>query len=225
MSEIKGIRGITRVLGRAGGRSRLAAVLAATALCGAVAVGAAPDAAARPDPGGVRSCPEGSQATSATETYAGTPVPGSAGGPAKPPAEAGRVQGGRNTSTVALNGELVGRACYKRAGGTATMQFRWSSSGRVLTGTFIYQLVDCTTGHTSKELTRRMDYETPTGSSGQAEATLKVNGSHKYRMRITGSGTYERASRAPGELSGLYGYWEGIAPTDTPKWRSETLCA
>jgi hypothetical protein len=78
MSESKRIRGITRGLGRAvgrlaggmprghagnvgrdsiraarfgaGGRARLAAVLAATVVCGAVSVGAAPVAAAKPNP-------------------------------------------------------------------------------------------------------------------------------------------------------------------------------
>ena len=108
-------------------------------------------------------------------------------------------------------GELVGRACYQRNGGTATMRFRWSSVGRVQTGTFVYQLFDCTTGHTSAGLTRRLGYETPTGTSGHAEATVKVNPAHKYRMRISGGGrtsarpTASRAGRlleqraAPGQ--------------------------
>ncbi|HWM04483.1 MAG TPA: hypothetical protein VNP92_19265 [Actinophytocola sp.] len=172
--------------------------------------GSAPEAAARPDPGGVRSCPEGSVATSATKTYAGVAVPG-------PPN--GQNQGGRNTSDVELNGELVGIGCMKHTGGTATMQFRWSSVGRLQEGTFIYQLIDCTSGQSH---TRRMDYETGTkGTSDKAEATFKVNPSRKYRMRISGQGSYERKSDG---FSGLAGYWS-IAPGAPTKWQSETTCA
>jgi hypothetical protein len=174
--------------------------------------GAAPEAAARPDPGGVRSCPEGSVSTSATKTYAGAAVPG-------PPN--GGNQGGRNTSEVQLNGELVGIGCMKHTGGIATMQFRWSSVGRLQVGTFIYQLIDCTSGRSH---TRRMDYETGTsGTSDRAEATFAVNPSRKYRMRISGEGTYERPNRA-GELTGLVGYWS-IAPGAPVNWRGETTCA
>ena len=191
--------------------------LTTTAVAGMALVttlfGAAPDAAARPDPGGVRSCPEGSLATSATETYAGAAVPG-------PPN--GQNQGGRNTSDVKLNGELVGIGCMKRTGGTATMQFRWSSVGRIQSGTFVYQLFDCTTRHTSEALTRRLDYETGTrGTSDEAEATVKVNPSHKYRMRISGEGSYERG--ATDGFSGLVGYWS-IAPGASAKWLGETTC-
>lgn len=183
--------------------------------------GAAPEAAARPDPGGVRSCASGSLAVSATKTFAGAAAPGGSG-PAKSPSEAGRIQGGRNTGDVGLNGELVGRGCYKRSGGTATMQFRWSSIGRIQSGTFIYQLFDCKTGRTSKALTRRMDYETGTrGTSDEAEATLKVNPAHKYRMRISGGGSYERGSDG---FSGVVGYWS-IAPGVSQKWFGETTCA
>ena len=172
--------------------------------------GAAPEAAARPDPGGVRSCPEGSVATSATKTYAGVAVPG-------PPN--GQNQGGKNTSNVELNGELVGIGCMKHTGGTATMQFRWSSVGRLQEGTFIYQLIDCTSGQSH---TRRMDYETGTkGTSDKAEATFKVNPARKYRMRISGEGSYERNSDG---FSGLAGYWS-IAPGAPTKWQSETTCA
>ena len=106
-------------------------------------------------------------------------------------------------------GELVGRACYQRNGGTATMRFRWSSVGRVQTGTFVYQLFDCTTGHTSAGLTRRLGYETPTGTSGRAEATVKVNPAHKYRMRISGGGSYERA---PDGVYGLAGFLSSEPP-------------
>jgi len=172
--------------------------------------GAAPEAAARPDPGGVRSCPEGAVATSATKTYAGTVVPG-------PPN--GQNQGGQNTSNVELNGELVGIGCMKHTGGTATMQFSWYSVGRLQVGTFIYQLIDCTSGQLH---TRRMDYENGTkGTSDKAEATFKVNPSRKYRMRISGEGSYERKSDG---FSGLAGYWS-IAPGAPTKWQSETTCA
>jgi hypothetical protein len=203
MSEIKRFRGITRGLGRTVG------VLAATVACGALAVGAAPEAAARPDPGGVRSCPEGSLRTSATETYAGAPVPVG--------------EGRQNTTTVPLNGELVGIGCMKHTGGTATMQFRWYSSGRIQVGMFVYELIDCTSG---QKHVRRMVYENgTTRTSDRAEATFKVNPSRKYRMRIGGDGSYDRPSRAPGELSGLTGYWTSFTPNASPKWQGETACA
>ncbi len=74
------------------------------------------------------------------------------------------------------------------------MRFRWSSVGRVQTGTLVYKLIDCTIGRSSDALVRRLGYETPTGTSGHAEATLKVNPAHKYRMQIGGDGVYERES-------------------------------
>ena len=190
---------------------RAAVVFAAMVVCGAVAVGAAPDAAAEPDPGGVSSCPTGFLATSATGSFVGAAA---TGGPGQ--------SSGRTSGNVEKYGELVGIACYQRTGGTATMRFRWSSVGRVRTGSFVYQLVDCTTGRTSDALTRRLDYETPAGTSGEGEATLKVNRSHTYRMRIRGGGTYER--KADDGLTGTLGYW-GIAPTDKPKWSAQTTCA
>lgn len=128
--------------------ARLAAVLATTAVCGAVAAGAAPAAAAREDPGRVSSCPSGSLATSANGTYVGVGVPGGAQGPSGARSGAEAVGKGATTSDAPMFGELVGRACYQRIGGTATMRFRWSAVGRVQTGTFVYQLVDCTTGTT-----------------------------------------------------------------------------
>ena len=67
-----------------------------------------------------------------------------------------------------------------------------------------------------------MDYENGTkGTSDKAEATFKVNPSRKYRMRISGEGSYERESDG---FSGLAGYWS-IAPGAPTKWQSETTCA
>jgi hypothetical protein len=219
MRNTKGIRGITRALGTSRG---LARVLAATAVCGAAVVGAAPAAAAGEDPGGVSSCPKGSLATSAIGSYVGVAVPVGAEGPSGAGSAAEAVGQSGTTSEVPMFGELVGRACYQRNGGTATMRFRWSSVGRVQTGTFVYQLFDCTTGHTSAGLTRRLGYETPTGTSGHAEATVKVNPAHKYRMRISGGGSYERA---PDGVYGLAGYWSSEPPQGSPKWQGETTCA
>jgi hypothetical protein len=102
------------------------------------------------------------------------------------------------------------------------MRFRWSSVGRVQTGTFVYQLFDCTTGDTSAGLTRRLGYETATGTSGHAEATVKVNPAHEYRMRISGGGSYERPADG---VYGLAGYWSSEPPEGSPKWQGETTCA
>jgi hypothetical protein len=229
MSETKRIREITRGLGmprrhaanvrqdpiraaRFGGcgRARLAAVLAATAVCGALTVGVAPDAAARPDPPGPGSCPSGYVVTSATKTYAGAGVPG-------PPN--GQNQGGRNTTEVELNGELIGIGCMKHTGGTATVQFRWSSVGRLQVGMFMYQLIDCTSG---QKHTRRMTYEEGTRvTSDRAEETFKVNPSRKYRMWIGGEGSYERESDG---FSGLAGYWTSFKPGVSTKWQGKTAC-
>lgn len=202
--------------------ARLAAVLATTAVCGAVAAGAAPAAAAREDPGRVSSCPSGSLATSANGTYVGVGVPGGAQGPSGARSGAEAVGKGATTSDAPMFGELVGRPCYQRIGGTATMRFRWSAVGRVQTGTFVYQLVDCTTGDHPDTLVRRLGYETPTGTSGHAEATLKVNPAHEYRMRISGGGVYERAADG---IYGLVGYWSSVPPDGDPKWQGETTCA
>jgi hypothetical protein len=210
MSKTNRIRGMARALGTA------------TAVCGAAAVGAAPAAVAGEDPGGVSSCPKGSLATSAVGSYVGVAVPVGAEGPSGAGSAAEAVGKSGTSSEAPMFGELVGRACYQRTGGTATMRFRWSSVGRVQTGTFVYQLLDCTTGHTSASLTRRLDYETPTGTSGHAEATVKVNPAHKYRMRISGGGVYERAADG---VFGLVGYWSSVPPQGSPKWQGETTCA
>ena len=107
MRNTKGIPGTTRALGTSSG---LARVLAATAVCGAAVVGAAPAAAAGEDPGGVSSCPKGSLATSAIGSYVGVAVPAGAEAlPARAAAEA--VGNSGTTSEVPMFGELVGRAC------------------------------------------------------------------------------------------------------------------
>ena len=125
--------------------------------------------------------------------YVGVAVPVGAEGPSGAGSAAEAVGQSGTTSEVPMFGELVGRACYQRNGGTATMRFRWSSVGRVQTGTFVYQLFDCTTGHTSAGLTRRLGYETPTGTSGRAEATVKVK---LRRTRLT------RTTAAPAPSTG-----------------------
>ncbi len=147
--------------------------------------------------------------TSATKTFAGTPAPGGSEGPARFVEEGGRFQGGRNVSTVALNDELVGIGSSSSTPAKATMQFRWYSSGQIAVG--FHVPVDRL--HERQSHTRRLTYQTGTNrTSDRAEATFKVNPTRKYHMRIGGDGTYERASRAPGELSGLYGYWSSLNP-------------
>jgi hypothetical protein len=228
MSETKRIRGITRDSIRAvrlgaGGRARLAAVLAAMAVCGLVAVGAAPEAAARPLPGdGGGSCPAGYLQTSATESFAGAAVPsGSAGSPAKDPKEAGRVQDQRNSSTIPLSGEIIGIGCMKHTGGKATMKFRWRSPGPLDVGLFDYFLIDCTSGESHR---RSLDYETGTSrTSDKGEATIRVNPSRKYRMRISGQGTYHRNPAT--QFQGLIGHFDIAPDSGAPKWQGETICA
>ena len=119
MRNTKGIPGTTRALGTSSG---LARVLAATAVCGAAVVGAAPAATAGEDPGGVSSCPKGSLATSAIGSYVGVAVPVGAEGPSGAGSAAEAVGNSGTTSEVPMFGELVGRACYQRNGGTATMR-------------------------------------------------------------------------------------------------------
>jgi hypothetical protein len=198
--------------------TRLAAALAATAACGAVGVAAAPAAVAAPNPGG--GCPSGSLATMANGTYVGVAVPGRAEEQPKNGALPGRPNDA-NTAEPRYD-ELTGTGCLQRSGGTATMRFSWSSVGPVLSGTFVYQLFDCTTGGTSDALTRRLGYPTRAGTSGSAEATLAVDPSHTYRMRISGEGAYERRSDG---FNGLAGYWSIQPPGGTPAWRAETPCA
>jgi hypothetical protein len=194
-------------------RARLAAVLAATAVCGAVAVATAPGAAAAPDAGG-GACPSGYAATSANGTFVGAPVPAGTSGPSK--------GNGRSTTSAPRYGELVGTGCLRHTGDTAEMRFSWSSVGPLLSGTFVYQLFDCTTGGTSHALTRRLGYPTGGGTSGGAEATLAVDPAHTYRMRITGEGSYQR--RTDG-FSGVAGYWSVSPPAGNPAWTDQTPCA
>jgi hypothetical protein len=198
-------------------------LIAATAVCGAVTVGAAPDAAARPLPGdGGGSCPAGYLQTSATESFAGTAVPaGSAGSPAKDPKEAGRVQDQRNSSTIPLSGEIIGIGCMKHTGGKATMKFRWRSPGPLDVGLFKYYLIDCTSGESHL---RHLSYETGTSrTSDKGEATIRVNPSRKYRMMIQGQGTYHRDPRT--QFEGLIGHFDIAPDGGSPKWQGETICA
>lgn len=198
-------------------------LFAATVVCGAVTVGAAPDAAARPLPGdGGGSCPAGYLQTSATESFAGTAVPaGSAGSPAKGPQEAGRVQDQRNSSTIPLSGEIIGIGCMKHTGGKATMKFRWSSPGPLDVGLFKYYLIDCTSGESHL---RYLGYETGTSrTSDKGEATIRVNPSRKYRMMIQGQGTYHRDPRT--QFEGLIGHFDIAPDGGGPKWQGETICA
>jgi hypothetical protein len=193
MSETAGKGRITRRV-----RGLTVGLLAATVVCGAVGVGAAPEAAAGELPGdGGGSCPAGYKETSAIESFVGTSVPaGSNQGGAQPRdvgeqgPRGGRVQDQRNSSTIPLSGEIVGIGCMKHTGGTATMKFRWRSPGRLDVGLFNYTLIDCTSGESHR---RHLGYETGTSrTSDEAEATFKVNPSRKYRMRISGQGTYHR---------------------------------
>jgi len=217
MSETARIERITRRL-----RRLSVGLLAATAVCGAVSIGAAPEAAARPLPGEGGSCPAGYLQTSATESFAGTAVPaGSGGGPAKDPNQAGRVQDQRNSSTIPLSGEIIGIGCMKHTGGKATMKFRWSSPGPLDVGLFKYYLIDCTSGESHL---RTLSYENGTSrTSAKAEATIRVNPSRKYRMMIQGQGTYHRDPRS--QFEGLIGHFDIAPDSDAPKWQGETICA
>jgi hypothetical protein len=206
---------VTRCATRAA-KARLGAVSATMAVCGALAAAAAPGAAAAPTRD---ACPAGYLSTSANGTFVGAPVPGrteegpTAGG------MPGRPNDGSTTAT--RYDELVGTGCFQHSGGTASMRFSWSSVGRITSGTFVYQLFDCTTGGTSQALTRHLGYETGAGTSGSTEATLAVDPSHTYRMRITGEGSYERRSDG---LSGVLGYWSFSPPGGNPAWTSSTAC-
>jgi hypothetical protein len=248
MSEITQIREIMRALGMprrhsaneqrdpiraarfgVGARKRLAAVLGAMAVCGSVAVGAAPEAAARPLPGdGGGSCPAGYLQTSATESYAGTALPGGSNQGGAQPRDVGkqgprggRVQDQRNSSLVLLSGEIIGIGCMKHTGGKATMTFRWRSPGPLDVGLFKYYLIDCTSGESHL---RHLSYETGTSrTSDKGEATIRVNPSRKYRMMIQGQGVYHRDPRT--QFEGLIGHF-GISPdSDSPEWQGETICA
>ncbi|MDT7579718.1 MAG: hypothetical protein QOK35_982 [Pseudonocardiales bacterium] len=187
------------------------------AVCGAVAVAAAPGAAAAPTPS---ACPAGYLAASANGTFVGAPVPGRVEEGPKGGGMPGRPNDGSTTAT--RFGELVGTGCFRHSGGTAGMRLHWSSIGRIASGMFVYQLFDCTTGTTSQALTRHLGYEAGAGTSGGAEATLTVDPSHTYRMRITGEGSYERSSDG---FSGVLGYWSVSPPDGNPAWTASTVCA
>jgi hypothetical protein len=133
----------------------------------------------------------------------------------------GRAQDQRNSSTIPLSGEIVGIGCMKHTGGTATMKFRWRSPGRLDVGLFNYTLIDCTSGESHR---RHLGYETGTSrTSDEAEATFKVNPSRKYRMRISGQGTYHRDPR--NQFEGLIGHFDIAPDGGSPKWQGETICA
>jgi hypothetical protein len=194
--------------------ARLGGVVAALAVWAAVAVVAAPGAAAE----GV--CPAGYLVASANGTFVGAPVPGRVEEGPRSGGMPGRPNDG---STTAIRyDELLGTGCFLHRGDTATMRFGWSSVGPISSGTFVYQLFDCTTGGTSQALTRRLGYERGAGTAGGAEATLAVDPSHTYRMRITGDGAYERLSDG---FSGVLGYWSTSPPGANPAWTGSTVCA
>ncbi len=186
----------------------VAVLTAASGVLGASAAQATVD----PSSGG---CPNGYLATSANGTSVGVLVPTGSSGPQGGP--------GRSTSSAPRYNELVGTGCYQRSGSTATMRFSWSSVGEIYSGTFVYQMYDCTVPGVTRERTRNIGYPTGTkATAGSEQAAVALDPSHRYRMRIEGEGAYRRAVDGQG---GVIGYRDPHPPRGVPAWFAETTCA
>ena len=202
------MRSTARVTRR--GSARWPTVVGAVVLTAAAGVLGAPAAQATVDPGS-GGCPNGYLAASANGTSVGAPVP------------AGPGRSTTSTTSAPRYNELVGTGCYQRSGSTATMRFSWSSVGEIYSGTFVYQMYDCTVPGVTRERTRYIGYPTgTTATAGSEQATVALDPSHQYRMRIEGDGSYRRAVE---QFGGAIGYWSLHPPQGVPAWFAETTCA
>ncbi|MCP2335205.1 hypothetical protein [Actinomadura rupiterrae] len=121
--------------------------------------------------------------------------------------------------------EIVGVGCFKRTSKTqAKVRFTWGSS-RLYEAAFTYQLLDCSTGRVPRSLDRHLNYPRGTRSGGgKAAATFLLNSKHKYRLRILGTGVYDRRPFVHGG-DGLHGYFRGPnGPRGVKPWFSQTSC-
>jgi hypothetical protein len=98
----------------------------------------------------------------------------------------------------------------------------WSAVGRLYEGIVHFQLRDCTTGRLDERLNRSLQY--PRGSRGTTDAgraTMAVDPGHRYAVRVTGGGSYERRSPAP---PGGTGYFSPHPPRGIRPFTAESGC-
>ncbi len=178
--------------------------VATLAIGGVIAgVTAVASAAPPPSPG---SCPSGYVSAYANNSYAGS---GAGGGTA------------RGSVSAPLTNEIMGVGCLKANSSKAHLKFKWATTGKLQEGIFYYELVDC--GTNLSVGTKSLGYPTGTAKkSGSSNASFKIVKGKKYKMRISGGGTYRRLTNigtlgSVGKFYALKG--EGAVP-----WKNESKC-
>jgi hypothetical protein len=144
------------------------------------------------DTGGNPSCPSGYSAAFANRTIEGEPIIGENNAP--------------GYANLVKYNELTGLGCYKRSGSTTgTVKFSWAAVGKILGGSIMYvQVYDCGT----KKYTGTRTWNFPNGSKvthNHTTYTFKLKAHHKYKLRVTGGGKYDRSAVANGSsVSGSF---------------------
>jgi hypothetical protein len=101
------------------------------------------------------------------------------------------------------------------------MTVTWFAVGRLLEGIVRYELRDCTTGRVKARDSRSLQY--PRGSRGTSDAdrvTLTVRGTHRYALRVSGGGSYERLGAGTGGV----GYFSPHPPPGVAPFTTESVC-
>lgn len=176
------------------------AVLVAAALL--VLPGGAPGHAAT-------GCPDGYRKAFADRTIVGEPV---------------RTETGPDFTETVRRGELKGWGCVKRLSGSKLrVVFRWKAVGKIQGGSsFVVQLRDCTTGR--YDWTRYWKFENgpSAGRTGERAWTVTLAEPHRFKVRITGYGKYDRSRIANG--SALLGHYYPPS-AQPPAWAGSSTCA
>jgi hypothetical protein len=175
--------GICKITALRFGRKLMVLGGAAAAVCAGLVIETS-EAYARPEPPSGANCPSGYFAAKANKSFYGIALP------------AGRDK----TSSTNVQDEIVGLACFKRSSPThGTLQYRWGAVGRLQEGIFSYQLYDCTARRILRQHWKTLQYPNGSGSThGRGRAEVALNPKHKYAVRVTGGGVYERPHVVPG---------------------------
>jgi hypothetical protein len=154
-------------------------------------------------------CPDGFRKAFADKTVVGEPV---------------RTEAGQDFSETVRRGELKGWGCVKRLSGSKLrVVFRWKAVGKIQGGSsLVVQLRDCTTGR--YDWTRYWNFENgpSAGRTGERAWTATLAEPHRFKVRITGYGKYDRSRIANG--SALLGHYYPPS-AQPPAWAGSSTCA
>jgi hypothetical protein len=171
------------------------------ATCAATALSLGPPAQAAPVGSG--GCPGGYYAAYSNSSWAG---------------------GATATETSASQqwNEMTGLGCYRRVSGTvAYVTFQWGAIGHIYSGSFNYQIINCTTGGLWNGT---LAYPNGSGSAtnGNSGATqgVGINSAYSYKLRIRGDGSFQRNP----DGSGAIGYYGSVNTGAIAPFQNDTAC-